>query len=87
MVQTIKTKQLETSPSMTYEEFLSWAGEDVRAEWAEGRVLFMSPVSRQHQSIGRFLLKLISYQVEENGLGEVFYESFQMKTAPDLPGR
>jgi Uma2 family endonuclease len=87
MTQVIQTDPLATPPAMTYEEFLDWSNEDIRAEWVEGRVVFMSPVSRQHQSISRFLLKLISYLVEENGLGEVFYESFQMKTAPNLPGR
>jgi Uma2 family endonuclease len=72
---------------MTYEQFLDSVDEDTRAEFVEGRIVVSSPVSRDHQRIGRFLVKCVSEFVEVRGLGEVFYESFQMKTGPELPGR
>jgi Uma2 family endonuclease len=72
---------------MTYEEFLAWADEETRAEWVDGEVIFMSPVSRKHQDLGRFLLALLTHYVEAFRLGVLLYEPFQMKSAPDLPGR
>ncbi len=72
---------------MTYEEFLAWADEDTRAEWVNGEIVFRGQVSKLHQEVGRFLLTVISLFVEAYRLGVVFYESFQMKTGDDLPGR
>jgi len=40
-----------TSPEqgdITYEEFLANADEDRPAEWVQGKVIFMAPVSRSH---------------------------------------
>lgn len=89
MAHTIKAAPPPAPPlEMTYEEFLKWADEDTRAEWVDGKVLFMSPVSAPHQRIGRFLLTLFTHFVEAHQLGEVFYAEFQMKMAsgrePDL---
>jgi Uma2 family endonuclease len=72
---------------MTHEEFLEWADEDTDAEWVDGEVVWMSPISGEHQRMGRFLLRLFSEFLEERDLGELRYERFQMKTGPDLPGR
>jgi Uma2 family endonuclease len=72
---------------MSYEEFLAWADEDTSAEWVDGEVVFMSPVNLRHQDVVGFLLRLMSQYVEMKKLGKVFYERFQMKTGPDLPGR
>ena len=74
-------------PEMTYQAFLEWLDEDTHAEWVNGKVVLMSPVSLEHQQIGGFLLTLIRYFVDANQLGVVSYEPFQMKTGPDLPGR
>jgi Uma2 family endonuclease len=76
----------EPSPRITYEEFLE-RYIDQRAEWVDGEVVPMSPVSDEHQEIVRFLLRILSELLEARPLGRVFYEPFQMKTAPDLPGR
>jgi Uma2 family endonuclease len=86
-----ETAAAPTSPSpplrMTYQEFLEWADEDTNAEWVDGEVVWMSPLSGEHQQLGRFLLRLLSDFVEEHNLGDIRYERFQMKLAPDLPGR
>ena len=34
---------------MTYEEFLAWADEDVRAEWKDGEVTIQLPPKNPHQ--------------------------------------
>src|SRR5258708_4509952 len=72
---------------MTYEEFLRWEGENAHVEWVEGRLIPVSPVSKEHSDVGLFLLRLIAAFVEARNLGNVYYEPFQMKTGPDLPGR
>ncbi|HXG66626.1 MAG TPA: Uma2 family endonuclease [Blastocatellia bacterium] len=72
---------------ITYQEFLDWLDDNTHAEWVNGEVALMSPVSKPHQDIARFLLNLISYFVESHQLGAVYYDPFQMKTGPDLPGR
>jgi Uma2 family endonuclease len=93
MAHNVKTEPAAApaSPSppmrMTYEEFLAWADEDANAEWVDGEVVWMSPISGEHQRMGRFLLRLFSEFLEERDLGELRYERFQMKTGPDLPGR
>jgi Uma2 family endonuclease len=70
---------------MTYEEFLSWADEDTRAEWVAlpgekvGEVVVTSPASKQHQSIAGFLNRVICTFVEQHDLGVVLTAPFQMK--------
>lgn len=71
---------------MSYEAFLA-TDDEMRAEWVDGKVIEMSPISNEHQKLGRFLIGLMEAFAETKHLGEVFYEPFQMKTAPDLPGR
>lgn len=72
---------------ISYEQFLEWLDEDTWAEWVNGEVHLMSPVSGEHQDVALFLLRLISEFVERRGLGVVRYEPFQMKTGETLPGR
>src|SRR5262249_17607847 len=72
---------------LTYEEFLAWADEDTYAEWVNGRVVFMSPVSREHATAAEICLKLISTFAEIRHAGEAHSDPFQMKTGQNLPGR
>ena len=72
---------------VSYEDFLRWPGEDAHVEWVNGKVVSMSPVSKEHSNVGLFLLNLIQHYVEARDLGAVLFDPFQMKTGPDLPGR
>ena len=74
-------------PKMTYEQFLRTVPDDIHAEWVDGEVVPMTPVSRDHNELSVFLLALLRHYVEDQNLGKVFCEPFQMKTGPDLPGR
>ncbi len=76
-----------TPGAMTYEQFLTWADEDTHAEWVDGEVVFMSPISDEHSDVAGWLLALLRPYVEAHQLGVVRHEPFQMKAAPDLPGR
>jgi Uma2 family endonuclease len=72
---------------MTYEQFLVATDEDTHAEWVNGRIVLMSPVSLDHARLSVLLLNIVSYYVGLHRLGEVCHDPFQMKTGPDLPGR
>ena len=76
-----------TQAKISYEEFLERTDENSHVEWIEGEVVEMSPISNRHQQVGAYLLTLLQLYANMRGLGEVRYEPFQMKSAPDLPGR
>ena len=76
-----------TSRQMTYEQFMEWADEDTHAEWVNGEVVPMSPVSDGHQEIGGFLLTALKVFVQARKLGVLRYESYQMKIGAGLPSR
>ena len=62
----------EPPPTMTYEEYLAWAGEDLWSEWVDGKVIvFMSPLIG-HQYVVQFLNMLVGLYVNLLGLGRVF---------------
>jgi Uma2 family endonuclease len=72
---------------MTYEEFLERYDGEMKIEWVNGEVVYMSPVSKQHQTIADFLTALLMHFSEFHKIGAVFSAPFQMKTGKDLPGR
>lgn len=47
----------------------------------------MTPISEGHQGVGAWLISILNSYVEEKNMGRILYDPFQMKTAPDLPGR
>lgn len=72
---------------ISYEEFLQWLDEDTWAEWVDGEVQLMSPVSGEHQMVVIYLAALLTNYVSTKQIGTVLGEPFQMKSGPDLPGR
>lgn len=64
---------------MTFEEFLGWTDEHTFAEWVDGEVIVMSPVSVTHQDIADFLAALLRLFAEAKGLGRVLTAPFLMK--------
>lgn len=42
-------------PPVTWEEFLDWCDEDVRAEWIDGRIEVASPANLRHQRVNGLL--------------------------------
>ena len=41
---------------MTFEEFLDWDHEGIRAEWVDGEVVIVSPVRLDHQRVLQFCI-------------------------------
>jgi Uma2 family endonuclease len=83
----VERRSPEVPSGMSYEEFLNWLDEDVRAEWVDGEVILMSPASFEHQALVTFLLNLLSAFVQSRGLGEVLPGPFQMKLPVRPSGR
>ena len=71
---TAKVPEFEPS---TIEEFLAWE-DDRWAEWVDGKVIRMAPVSSRHQDIVGFLLTLLMLYVEEHELGWLTTAPFAM---------
>jgi Uma2 family endonuclease len=74
-------------PKMTYEEFLDWYDEELRAEWVDGEVILMGPVSTRHQLLVGFLGSLIRHWVESRQSGLALIAPFQMKLSLRPSGR
>lgn len=87
MTQQLKAPPPVLSPKMTYGRFLEWDGENLHVEWVNGQVVPMAPIGDLHQDLGRWLLALLTFFVDQHHLGAIRYEPFQMKTGPGLPGR
>lgn len=81
------TNKAKPKEKISYEDFLAWCDEDTWAEWVDGDVIMVSPASRRHQDIVRFLVNLLSLHVESHDLGTILIAPFQMKLGEDMPGR
>lgn len=81
-----RTETFESLPCGTFEEYLVRA-KDVRAEWVDGRILFMSPASFLHQDLLAFLLALLRGFAEASDLGWVGSAPFVMYLRERAQGR
>jgi Uma2 family endonuclease len=64
---------------MTEREFEAWCTEDVKAEWVDGEVIVMAPVSGEHSRLNVWLLRLVGEFVEQRNLGDVFGSELQVR--------
>jgi len=86
VVQTTSARPLPEG-KISYEQFLEWLDEDTWAEWVDGEVVLMSPISDEHQAVLNYLTTLLLFHTLETRAGRVLTEPFQMKSGPNLPGR
>lgn len=64
-----------TGEKISFEAFLTeYSGQ--RAEWVDGEVVLMLPVSRTHNKLTHFFTALLETFAEARGLGEVLTEPF-----------
>jgi Uma2 family endonuclease len=86
VVQTTSARPLPGG-KISYEQFLEWLDEDTWAEWVDGEVVLMSPISDEHQAVLNYLTTLLLFHTLETRAGRVLTEPFQMKSGSNLPGR
>ncbi|MEZ4510517.1 MAG: Uma2 family endonuclease [Chloroflexota bacterium] len=80
LAQKAETKESSSATlKMSYEAFLAWADEDVRAEWVNGEVVVHMPTKPIHQSTVKFLLFLLELFVELFDLGIVHIAPLEMR--------
>jgi Uma2 family endonuclease len=66
---------------MTEAEFVTWALSDefARAEWVDGEVIIMSPVSLEHTRIQNWLVGVLRPFVEYHNLGELLGPEYMVR--------
>src|SRR4051794_7579514 len=66
------------SPRMTEDAFVAWCDgfETIRAEWAGGEVVVMSPANVRHVDLVDFLTAVIRVYVEHHDLGRAFTQEY-----------
>jgi Uma2 family endonuclease len=69
---------------MSEDEFERWCGEDTRAEFIDGRVVLMPPVSLVHNRVTRFLTRLIDGYLDLRPSGELLGPEFQVRLRAGL---
>ncbi len=69
---------------MSFEEFLAWASEEIRAEWVEGEVWVMAPVREIHALLQGWLFALFKFWLEFRPIGVVYGEGFPMRLSRSL---
>lgn len=68
---------------LTEAEFVAWVDDKTRAEWTDGEVEMMSPVSRRHVDLDVFLLEVLRRFTRHHQAGEVFGPEYQVVLPPD----
>ncbi len=89
MVQPLADAQAaqEQHLTMSYEEFLDWASEDIHAEWVHGEVTIFMPPKTVHQRIVFWLSTLLALYARHFDLGEVVMAPFEMRLWPGRSSR
>ena len=68
-----------TTLEMSYEQFLDWSTENVRAEWVNGKATVYMPPKLYHQEIIEFLGQLFSLYIRLFDLGKIILAPFEMR--------
>lgn len=71
-------------PLMTEEEFERWCDEDTRAEYVDGKVILMSPVSLTHNDLNGFLYALLRAFLEARPAGRLIGPEYMVRLRAGL---
>jgi Uma2 family endonuclease len=77
------TGKILPSEFMTEEQFVEWATEKVRAEWVDGRVILMSPVTVEHDDLLIYFSALLRLIVELEGSGSIHASEVLVRLAAE----
>lgn len=77
-IELVNGQRLPDQP-ITEEAFVAWCDEDTRAEWVDGKIIMMSPASRDHIDLNGWLCSLLRIFVEQRDLGVVCGPEFQVR--------
>jgi Uma2 family endonuclease len=71
-------------PHMTWDQYLAWDHECIRAEWVDGEVVIAAPMRVSELFLAQFLYELFMRHVERNVTGYVLIATFLMRL-PERP--
>src|SRR4051794_5580088 len=74
-------------PPVSWDDFLAWLDEDVRAEWVDGEIIEMSPANAAYQLILGFLYRLVMHVADQLPGSAVFLAGFPMRLSRKPSGR
>jgi Uma2 family endonuclease len=81
-------ERIPPKEKMSFEEYIEWLDEDMRAEWVNGRIEIMaSPASFGHQDVGGFLYSILRAYLESKDLGRLVLAPYVMRLAAIARGR
>ncbi|MFZ0546197.1 MAG: Uma2 family endonuclease [Candidatus Promineifilaceae bacterium] len=83
----LKGKTAEKQSYITYEEYLTLAGEAQITEWVDGEVITYMPPFYTHQDIVTFLAAILREFVSILQLGEIIIAPFEVKLWTEGPSR
>jgi Uma2 family endonuclease len=66
---------------MTEREFVEWVDDKTRAEWVDGEVILMSPMSDDHDEFAFWLRSVVHAFVQRHDLGRVKGPDFMVRLA------
>jgi Uma2 family endonuclease len=72
-------KSLPKGLRMSEEEFIAWYTFEGQAEWVDGEVVIMSPVSLAHEHIQWWVKNLLKFYCDDKRLGMVMGPQFVMR--------
>lgn len=72
---------------VTFEEYLEQSSDTHICEWVDGEIIDMPGASFEHQTIDKFLIKVMDFYAETNDLGIVLSSPFAMKLEEQRRGR
>ena len=72
---------------ISFEDYLKISSDTHICEWIDGEIIDMPGASFEHQSIDKFLLKIMDFFAETNDLGVVIHSPFAMKLEELRRGR
>lgn len=67
----------------TEEDFVAWCDEDTWAEWVDGEIITMAPVSLEHDDLCGWLHNVLRLFVQHQELGVVCGPEYQVRLSPD----
>jgi Uma2 family endonuclease len=81
-----KTLENVLARDVSFETYMRYFAADF-AEWVDGVVIKMSPVTEEHDAIDGFLYRLLTQYLDETGEALIRRQPFVMKVSPTSPAR
>lgn len=83
----LQSSAIANGSYISFEDYLKISSDTHICEWIDGEIITMPGASFEHQSIDKFLIKIMDFYAESNDLGIVLSSPFAMKLEEQKRGR